>query len=182
MVQNPLSLFPLDQPVDVLRAVGALDEHQGDVLAHVGPGEVFGEMAVVTGERRNATALAGKATELVVLDRQLINRVLESSPPLMQKLVNLLFERLKSTTERLAEQPRGNHFRAVYLILDMLLRSRAQREGVPLQQVAGVNYQEFLQRGKELLGISTLEIGEELLERIEPEASSADTVGARSDD
>jgi CRP-like cAMP-binding protein len=144
--------------VDLYRVLN----NQEMALGSLEAGAIFGEMAVVTGERRNATALAGKATELVVLDRQLINKVLESSPPLMQKLVNLLFERLKSTTERLAEQPRGNHFRAVYLILDMLLRSRAQREGLPLQQVAGVNYQEFLQRGKELLGISTLEIGEEL--------------------
>lgn len=144
--------------VDLYRTLNNQDVALGSLEA----GAVFGEMAVVTGEPRTATALAGLETELVVLDRALINRVLESSPPLMQKLVNLLFDRLKSTTERLAERPGGKDFLSVCTILDMMLRSRAQAEGLPLDQVAGVNYQRFLERAKRILGITTLEIGEEL--------------------
>jgi CRP-like cAMP-binding protein len=144
--------------VDLYRTLNNQEMSLGSLEA----GAIFGEMAVITGETRTATALAGQDTELVVLDRGLINRVLESSPPLMQKLVNLLFERIKSTTERLAERPRREIFLSVCTILDMMLRSRAQTEGIPLAQVPGVNYQAFLERAKRILAVTTLEIGEEL--------------------
>lgn len=136
--------------------------NQDMALGSLEPGAIFGEMAVITGEPRSATALAGNDTELVVLDRKVLNKGLEASPPLVQKLVNLLFERVKSTTERLAERPRRENFLGVCTILDMMLRSRAQQEGVGLDGVPGVNYQAFLERTKRILGISTLEIGEEL--------------------
>jgi len=144
--------------VDLYRTLN----NQDMALGSLGTGEVFGEMAVVTGEPRSATALAGQATELVVLDRKFLDKALEASPPLLQQMVNLLFARLKSTTERLADRPRGESFLSVCTILDMMLRNRAQAEGLELGQVPGVNYQHFLERAKRILGITTLEIGEEL--------------------
>ena len=42
----------------------------GTVLENVGPGGVFGEMAMIDGAPRSAAALAAEATEVMAIDRE----------------------------------------------------------------------------------------------------------------
>jgi signal transduction histidine kinase len=57
------------------------------VLAKLGPGEVFGEMAVLDNEPRSGTATAVVPTELLFIPREKLIAILESSPRLSVNLV-----------------------------------------------------------------------------------------------
>jgi small-conductance mechanosensitive channel/CRP-like cAMP-binding protein len=62
-------------------------------VARLGPGEVFGEMALVTGEPRNATVRAASACELVVIDHAALREVLETAPELAGRISRVMAER-----------------------------------------------------------------------------------------
>lgn len=67
-------------------------------------GGVFGELSVLSGESRTATAIAAADTELLCLERDVFIKVTESNPELGRKLnLNLLKvvgNRLQTTTEQ----------------------------------------------------------------------------------
>jgi len=73
---------------------------KGDkVMVMLGPGEVFGEMALLTGEPRSATIVALTSMELYQLKQEHFNNVLGRSPHLAATLSRALARRLRSTTE-----------------------------------------------------------------------------------
>lgn len=74
------------------------------VLAELGRGAVFGEMALIATEKRTATVTAVDFTEVVVVDRGRLFKALESSNPLVQALVRGLVERLASTNALVRQQ------------------------------------------------------------------------------
>ena len=76
------------------------------VLATLGPGEFLGEMSLLTGEPRSASARAETPTEVVELDRAALAPLLERDPALAETLSRLLAARAASTEERL-EHVRG---------------------------------------------------------------------------
>lgn len=69
------------------------------VMTTLGPGEVFGEMALLTGEPRSATIVALTSMELYQLRRAHFNNALTRSPHLATALSRALARRLRSTTE-----------------------------------------------------------------------------------
>jgi CRP-like cAMP-binding protein len=75
---------------------GAVDALDGaDVIARYGPGEVFGEGAVLADERRAVTTRVALDAVLLVLPRASIDRLLELHPSLHQRVSALLARRLK---------------------------------------------------------------------------------------
>jgi small-conductance mechanosensitive channel/CRP-like cAMP-binding protein len=62
-------------------------------LARLGAGEVFGEMALMTGEPRNATVRAASASELLVIDHVALREVLAAAPELAGRLSAVMAER-----------------------------------------------------------------------------------------
>ncbi len=64
-------------------------------LARLGPGESFGEMALLTGEPRSATVAAAEPLRVLVLHKDEFDRVLEEAPVLARHFVNLLGRRLR---------------------------------------------------------------------------------------
>jgi NTE family protein len=83
-----------------LLASGAVDVLDGtDVIARYGPGEVFGEAAVLTGERRAVTTRVALDAVLVVLPRESIDRLLELHPSLHQRVSAILARRLKDAVQ-----------------------------------------------------------------------------------
>ena len=60
-------------------------------LNFMGPGDLFGEVAVLDGETRTADATAGEPTELFVLRREDFLSHLEREPRVAIKLIKLLF-------------------------------------------------------------------------------------------
>jgi small-conductance mechanosensitive channel/CRP-like cAMP-binding protein len=69
-------------------------------VARVGKGEFFGEMALVTGDRRQATVRAATACQLLCVNRDAVQRIMEQAPDLADRLGNLLLERQAELDER----------------------------------------------------------------------------------
>ena len=68
------------------------------VHALMDPGEIFGEMALLDGKDRSATATALAATELLVLLRQDFVPFLERNPRVAVRMIEVLCARLRRTT------------------------------------------------------------------------------------
>src|ERR1700722_6342636 len=64
-------------------------------LNFMGPGELFGEVAVLDSQSRTADAAAGEATELFVLRREDFLSFLEREPKGAIKIIQLLFPRIR---------------------------------------------------------------------------------------
>jgi CRP/FNR family cyclic AMP-dependent transcriptional regulator len=69
----------------------------GRVIERMGPGELFGEMAVIDSEPRSASAVAVGNTELVVIDRAEFERRLREEPDFAIKIMRLMARRLRAT-------------------------------------------------------------------------------------
>jgi CRP-like cAMP-binding protein len=81
------------------------------VLRHLGPGEVFGEMCVFGDEqRRSATIQAETDVALLSLHRDALSRFIESSPreaaKFLLEVIRVAFTRLRDTSELVAEVTR----------------------------------------------------------------------------
>jgi CRP/FNR family transcriptional regulator, cyclic AMP receptor protein len=72
-------------------------------LNFLGPGDLFGEVAVLDGESRTADAAAGEPTELFVLGREDFLAFLEREPRVAVKLITLLCRRIRWMNERMEE-------------------------------------------------------------------------------
>lgn len=72
-------------------------------LNFMGPGELFGEIAVLDGESRTADATAGEPSELFVLRREDFMNFLEHEPKVAIKIITLLCQRIRWQSERMEE-------------------------------------------------------------------------------
>src|SRR5450631_1110884 len=68
-----------------------------------GPGDLFGEVAVLDGESRTADAMAAEPTELFVLRREDFLSHLEREPKVAIKIIQLLCQRIRWQSERMEE-------------------------------------------------------------------------------
>jgi CRP/FNR family cyclic AMP-dependent transcriptional regulator len=69
-------------------------ERGGEQVAKLGPGDFFGELAVIDSAPRNATVVSTTPVELLVISRQRFWATLEGSPTLMRKIIVGLARRL----------------------------------------------------------------------------------------
>ena len=67
------------------------------------PGDFFGEIALLDGLSRSATATGLSPTELLVIPRRDFLALLEREPRLARHLIELLCERLRGNTDRLRD-------------------------------------------------------------------------------
>ena len=86
------------------RAIREHPDGRSITLAHFGPGDMFGEMAMLDGERRSATVEATEATEAIAILSADMHRLLREHPDISIKLIAALGRRLRHTNERLARQ------------------------------------------------------------------------------
>lgn len=85
---------------------GAVEMRSGETpVAHCGPGDHFGEMALLDSSPRSATARAVEPTKLLAVSRSDFYQVLRKEPPLAVKLLwnflSVLAQRLRRTTSDL---------------------------------------------------------------------------------
>src|SRR3954467_6675170 len=73
------------------------------ILNLIGPGEIFGEVAVLDGLARTADATANTNCEIYVIDRRDFIPFVRSQPALAMKLIELLCERLRWTSDQVEE-------------------------------------------------------------------------------
>ncbi|BAM86536.1 Crp/FNR family transcriptional regulator [Bradyrhizobium oligotrophicum S58] len=72
-------------------------------LNFMGPGDLFGEVAVLDGQERTADATAGEVTELFVLRREDFLSFLEREPKVAIRIIQLLCQRIRWQSERMEE-------------------------------------------------------------------------------
>lgn len=81
-------------------------------VAYLGPGEVMGELALLTGSPRSATVRAPERAELFILERAVFLDLMETLPAFSRNMCVVLARRLESTTLKLprstAKQLQGN--------------------------------------------------------------------------
>ena len=72
-----------------------VDSANGEInIAQQGPGELVGEMAVITGEPRNASIRASTDCEVIGFESDLFINTVINSPPTALKMMQLLSDRL----------------------------------------------------------------------------------------
>jgi CRP/FNR family cyclic AMP-dependent transcriptional regulator len=86
------------------RAVREHPDGRSITLAHFGPGDIFGEMAMLDGERRSATVESIEGTEAIAILSGDMHRLLREYPDISVKLIAALGRRLRETNDRLARQ------------------------------------------------------------------------------
>src|SRR5215813_5556959 len=94
-------------------------------LAHFGPGDIFGELAMFDDEKRSATVETLDAVEAVAIAGSDMRRLLRQHNDISAKLVTVLARRLRDANERLLRQTMQSRVAGVLL---ELVR-QAQREG-----------------------------------------------------
>ncbi len=70
-------------------------------LAELGPGQIVGEMSLLTGHKNAATVEAVEEVQVAVITKQIIMKKIAASDPLVRELVKMLVERIRSTDSAL---------------------------------------------------------------------------------
>jgi CRP-like cAMP-binding protein len=73
---------------------------RGQAFETLGPGEVFGEMALIDPAPRSATAVAGPACVLAVVDEATFRQVVQQVPGFALELARLMARRLRKDLTR----------------------------------------------------------------------------------
>jgi len=97
------TIFKEGESADCMFAVleGAVAiELRGAVVDHVGPGEVFSEMALIDGQPRSATAVATADCSLAAINEKRFLRLVEQTPRFALQLMQVVTERLRRQSAR----------------------------------------------------------------------------------
>lgn len=95
------------------------------------PGQIFGEMGVISEEKRTASAEALEYTEVIVLDQPLLHTLLLKSPRPVQIITSYLVERIRALNARVAERSCSNTFSAVCNIIILAWRGAPRPTAKP---------------------------------------------------
>src|SRR5262249_36837954 len=87
---------------EVVVSVQRAGAPQAALVARLGAGKFFGEMALVTGDRRQATVRAATACQLLSVGREAVQRIMEKAPDLAERISAVLAERQAQLEERSA--------------------------------------------------------------------------------
>jgi CRP/FNR family transcriptional regulator len=87
-----------------VRALRAHLDGRSITLAQFGPGDHFGELAMLDDERRSATIETLEETEAIAILGSDMRRLLREHPDIAVKLIAALGRRLRQTNERLTRQ------------------------------------------------------------------------------
>jgi CRP-like cAMP-binding protein len=116
------------------RAVREHADGRSISLAHFGPGDIFGELAMFDDERRSATVETLDEVQAIAILGSDMRRLLREHPDIAVKLVISLGRRLREANERLARQS----FQTVQSRVAGVLRDlveQARTEGAPERDV-----------------------------------------------
>jgi CRP-like cAMP-binding protein len=111
MLKRGATLFAKDNPGNSLYVVisGTVKisisspDGRNAILNFAGPGELFGEMAVLDGQPRSADATASTNCEIFVIDRRDFLPFVHSQPTLAMKFIKLLCARIRQTSDQVEQ-------------------------------------------------------------------------------
>jgi CRP-like cAMP-binding protein len=153
------TLFKEGQPGDVAYivktgrvAVYRVINNRRVGLGERGPGEMVGEMGVMTGEPRGSSAEALEYTEVLVCDQNLVRTMLLKSPRPVQILAGYLVDRVKALSARVTDRPAANPFLSVCRVTALCWQAAGRTE------VQELRYAELCRTIKDILLVSQIEI------------------------
>lgn len=111
------------------RAIRTHRDGRTITLARFGPGDIFGELAMLDDERRSATIEMLEPAEVVGILGPDMRRLLREHPDIAVKLIGALAHRLRETNERLARQSFQTVQSRVAQVVSQLVHT-ARAEGV----------------------------------------------------
>jgi CRP-like cAMP-binding protein len=115
-------------------------------LAQLGPGQIFGEMALVFDEKRTATVEALEDTNLIVITRQILEDKLLKSDPTVRAIVPMLMKRIVQSNNALLSRHADLRMLmdVVRNVYDSILQSLPKTEQEPFQSAVLPRLDEFL--------------------------------------
>lgn len=96
----------------------------------LGPGEIFGELSILDGQQRSATAITLAPTVVWLLSQADLKEFMSKYPPVNQAMIQILVERVRATARRLEAMT----FQDVLGRLAFELLSLAERSGQPFEE------------------------------------------------
>ncbi len=85
--------------VKIIKRVGDREK----LLAVLGPGDFFGEMAILLQEPRSADAVVEEDAKILVITSQTFRDMIKANPDIAFKIMKKLAKRVKDTTEQIAD-------------------------------------------------------------------------------
>lgn len=149
-------------------------------LANLGPGAIFGELAMLDGEARSASVEAAEDTELLALPASDMRAQIREHPEMAEKLVVALTRRLREANERIARQSFQTVPSRVAGVLDQLLAedrvAPTMRDGVTIRlrqadlaQLAGTSRESVSRFLATLERAGVVQVGRGRVTILEPE-------------
>jgi CRP/FNR family transcriptional regulator len=112
------------------RAVRENPDGRSIALAQFGPGDIFGELAMLDDERRSATIETLEQVEALAIPGPDMRRLLRAHPEIAVKLISALGRRLRETNERLSRQSfQTVQSRVAKVLLQLVETARAEGAG-----------------------------------------------------
>src|SRR5947209_15323197 len=112
------------------RAVREHPDGRSITLAQFGPGDIFGELAMLDDERRSATVEALEGIETLAIQGPDMRRLLREHPEISVKLIGALGRKLRETNERLARQSfQTVQSRVASVLVQLVKAARAEGAG-----------------------------------------------------
>jgi CRP/FNR family transcriptional regulator, cyclic AMP receptor protein len=153
-------------------------------LATLGPGAIFGELAMLDGERRSASVEATENTELLALPASDMRNLIREHPGMAEKLVVALTRRLRDANERISRQSFQTVPSRVAGVLNQLLAEEAVtplvRDGVTIRlrqadlaQLAGTSRESVSRFLATLERAGVVRVGRGLVTVLEPQRLDA---------
>jgi CRP/FNR family cyclic AMP-dependent transcriptional regulator len=130
--------------IEIRRRVSGVER----VLAVLGDGEFFGEMAILSGRPRSATAVVRSAARLLVIDGTTFEAMLRARPEIALRLIKALAARLDATNHHveLLLLPTANH-RVVQCLRHMADEQLALAASQPMAPQLAAGTAIFVPRG-----------------------------------
>ena len=125
------------------------------ILNLIGPGEIFGEVAVLDGLARTADATANSNCEIYVIDRRDFIPFVRSQPALAMKFIELLCTRLRWTSDQVEEVILQN---LPGRLASALLRLTEKHKLAPAGRTIAITQQEI----SEMVGMTRESINKQL--------------------
>jgi CRP/FNR family cyclic AMP-dependent transcriptional regulator len=125
------------------------------ILNLIGPGEIFGEVAILDGHARTADATANTNCEIYVIDRRDFIPFVRSQPALAMKFIELLCTRLRWTSDQVEEVILQN---LPGRLASALLRLTEKHKLAPAGRTIAVTQQEI----SEMVGMTRESINKQL--------------------
>ena len=121
----------------------------------IGPGEIFGEIAVLDGQARTADATANTNCEIFVIDRREFLPFVRSHPELAMKFIELLCQKLRWTSDQVEQVILQN---LPGRLASALIRLAEKHKLAPGDQTIAVTQQEM----SEMVGMTRESINKQL--------------------